>query len=91
MTTRILLRDENPELMNEFLTNGNQAIPKLIQIIDNKVTKTWGPRPTIATKMVADYKSEHGKLDPEFKKDLQVWYNKNKSQNVIEDLTLLAF
>ena len=88
---RILLRDENPELMNEFLTNGNQAIPKLIQIEDNKVTKSWGPRPTIAAKMVSDYKSEHGKLDAEFKKELQVWYNKNKSQNVIEDLTKLVF
>lgn len=88
---KIVLRDENTALMNEFLTNGNQAIPKLIQIENNKVTNTWGPRPTIATKMVADYKSEHGKLDAEFKKDLQLWYNKNKSENVIEDLTELVF
>jgi hypothetical protein len=88
---RIVLRDENPELMNEFLTNGNQAIPKLIQLENEKVTKTWGPRPTIATKMVVDYKSKHGQLDADFKKDLQVWYNKNKSENVIEDLSELIF
>mgnify|MGYP005986646579 CR=1 FL=1 len=88
---RIVLRDENPELMNEFLTNGNQAIPKLIQIEDGKVKNTWGPRPTIATKMVADYKEKHGKLDADFKKDLQVWYNHDKSENVIKDLTELVF
>jgi hypothetical protein len=88
---RIVLRDENPELMNEFLTNGNQAIPKLIQLENEKVTKTWGPRPTIATKMVVDYKAKHGQLDADFKKDLQVWYNKNKNENVIEDLSELIF
>ena len=27
---RLILRDENPEVMNLFLTNGAQAIPKLI-------------------------------------------------------------
>lgn len=88
---RIVLRDENPELMNEFLTNGNQAIPKLIQLENEKLTKTWGPRPTIATKMVVDYKAKHGQLDADFKKDLQVWYNKNKNENVIEDLSELIF
>ena len=88
---RIVLRDENPELMNEFLTNGNQAIPKLIQLENEKATKTWGPRPTIATKMVVGYKAKHGQLDADFKKDLQVWYNKNKNENVIEDLSELIF
>ena len=31
ITLRIVLRDQQPELMNEYLTNGAQAIPKLIQ------------------------------------------------------------
>jgi hypothetical protein len=26
-------------------------------------------------------------LTPEFKEELQVWYNKNKGQNIIEDIT----
>ena len=29
---KVLLRDENEELMNQFLTNGGKAIPKLIII-----------------------------------------------------------
>ncbi|MDX1349769.1 MAG: thioredoxin family protein, partial [Putridiphycobacter sp.] len=83
---RIVLRDENPELMQAYLTNGNMAIPKLIQIENDVVTQTWGPRPTVARKMVADYKAEHGTLTPEFKTDLQVWYNQDKGQNTVEDI-----
>lgn len=85
---RIVLRDENIDLMNQFLTNEAMSIPKLI-IIDNdneEVIADWGPRPSIATKMVSAYKAEHGKLTPEFKQDLQVWYNKDKGQNTLADI-----
>ena len=85
---KVVLRDENEDLMDQFLTNGGRSIPKLI-MIDNatsEVLNTWGPRPSIATQMVEDYKAEHGKLTPEFKQDLQVWYNKDKGQNTAEDL-----
>ena len=84
---KLVLRDENIELMDEFLTNGGRAIPKLIALDEeNEVISTWGPRPNAATRMVADYKNKHGSLDAEFKKDLQVWYNKNKGVNVQEDI-----
>ena len=88
---RIVLRDEHPELMDAFLTNGGRAIPKLIMVDNetNEVKNTFGPRPSQATQMVIDYKTEHGILTPEFKEDLQRWYNKNKGQNVIEDLVNL--
>lgn len=85
---RIVMRDQNDELMNQFLTNGNKSIPKLI-MIDNQsgeVLNSYGPRPTEATKLVNEYKSKHGKLTPEFKEDLQKWYNKDKGQNTINDL-----
>ena len=85
---RVVLRDENEALMNQFLTNGGKAIPKLIMIDDetNEVVNTFGPRPAKATKLVYDYKAEHGKLTPEFKENLQRWYNKDKGQSTIEDL-----
>lgn len=87
---RLILRDENPEVMNLFLTNGAQAIPKLISFDEElNVLFTWGARPSIATQMVTDYKAKHGKLDPEFKKNLQVWYNKDKGQNVQSDVVTL--
>ncbi|WP_299053963.1 thioredoxin family protein [uncultured Polaribacter sp.] len=83
---KIVLRDDHQELMNLFLTNGGMAIPKLIALDSkNEVLNTWGPRPSTATQMVADYKKAKGSLDADFKQDLQVWYNKNKGQNVQED------
>ncbi|WP_299218921.1 thioredoxin family protein [uncultured Aquimarina sp.] len=88
---RIISRDEHDELMNNFLTNGGKSIPKLIAYNKEtqEVVNTWGPRPSVATKMVNDYKETHGGLDPEFKQDLQVWYNKDKGNNIAEDLVKL--
>jgi hypothetical protein len=77
--------------MDRFLTNGGKSIPKLIMIdVDtNEVANTFGPRPSEATAMVEDFKSNHGSLTDEFKAQLQAWYNKNKGENIIEDLLLL--
>jgi hypothetical protein len=88
---KVVLRDENLALMDLFLTNGGRSIPKLIALDkDNNVIDSWGPRPSIATKMVADYKEKNGALDPKFKQDLQVWYNKDKGQSVQEDFVSIA-
>lgn len=88
---KIVLRDENLELMDMFLTNGGRAIAKVV-MIDNstgEVLNTYGPRPSEATSYVNRFKAKHGKLTPEFKEDLQHWYNKDKGQNIIEDITKL--
>ena len=88
---RLVLRDENPDLMDAFLTNGGKSIPKLIAV-DNQsgnVLNTFGPRPNTATQLVGDYKAKHGTITPEFKQDLQVWYNKDKGQSAVEELVKL--
>lgn len=90
---KIVLRDDNEALMDAFLTNGGKSVPKLIMIDSetHEVINTFGPRPAVATKMVTDYKAKHGALTPEFKEDLQLWYNKDKGQAVVADLVgLLA-
>tara|TARA_B110000037_G_scaffold63159_1_gene77221 strand:- start:58 stop:669 length:612 start_codon:yes stop_codon:yes gene_type:complete len=88
---KIVLRDENLDLMGLFLTNGGRNIPKLIALDkDNNVLDLWGPRPTVATKMVIDYKEKNGTLDPQFKQDLQVWYNKDKGKSIQEDFVNLV-
>jgi thiol-disulfide isomerase/thioredoxin len=86
---KVVLRDENQALIDQFLTNGTRSIPKLIMIDDesDEVVSTYGPRPSTATRVVNDYKKAHGKLTPEFKEDLQRWYNKDKGQNTLEDIT----
>ena len=88
---KVVLRDFCLNLMDAFLTNNARSIPKLI-IVDNStgaILGDWGPRPTTATGLVNDYKAAHGRLTPEFKQDLQVWYNKNKGRNTTEDLLAL--
>ncbi|PCI01246.1 MAG: thioredoxin family protein, partial [Flavobacteriaceae bacterium] len=88
---KIVLRDENEDLMNHFLTNGGKAIPKLI-ILDgeNNVVDSWGPRPSAAAKLVSDYKKEHGVIDAEIKKNLQMWYNKDKGVSTMDELMKLV-
>ncbi len=85
---RIVLRDENLALMDSFLTKGARSIPKLIVLNkeNEEVIGEWGPRPSTATQMAEAYKQEHGVLTAEFKQDLQVWYNKDKGQNILSDL-----
>ena len=51
---KIVLRDEHPELMDLFLTNGTRSIPKVIVLdsLTQKVLGEWGPRSSKATIMV---------------------------------------
>lgn len=88
---RVVLRDENTDLMNQFLTNGGMSIPKLIvrDDVSNEVVADWGPRSANATKLVEDHKAVYGMIKPEFKQDIQVWYNKDKGQSILADLLLL--
>jgi len=85
---RILLRDENPEFMDLFLTHGSRSIPKLILTDENlNILTTWGPRSKAATKIMEDYKREHGRIDDQIKKELQIWYNRDKGQEIISEIS----
>ena len=90
ITLKLVLRDENDELMQQFLTNGGKSIPKLIMIdnISGEVLGTFGPRPIAATNLVKDYIKEHGAVTDALKENLQMWYNKDKGQSTITDLLL---
>ena len=84
---KIVLRDENLELMDQFLTNGSQSIPMVIMLDEElEVIQHWGPRSKAATKVVSDYKEKHGKIDDAFKEILQVWYNNDKGNSIVNDL-----
>lgn len=85
---RIVLRDENEELMNQYLTNGGRAIPKVIIVCKETgiVRGHWGPRPKVAADMVINYKKEFGILDEKIKTDLQLWYLADKGISTQEEL-----
>lgn len=88
---RIILRDDNEEVMDMFLTNGTRSIPKLI-IIDKEseeVINHFGPRPQEAKQLILDYKAIHGIVDEPAKIELQKWYLHDKgvsTQNEIMEL-----
>lgn len=81
---KIILRDENLEVMDEFLTNGGRSIPKLIALNKANLTLlgTWGPRPQVAQDMVKEFKKIPDGDYQEFQKDLQLWYAKDKSNSL---------
>ena len=90
---KIVFRDENPDLMNLFLTNGAKAIPKLI-VLDKKtlnIEANWGPRPKGALELIANYKEKQGKIDANAKTELQLWYLHDKgfsTQNEVSELMI---
>lgn len=88
---KIVIRDENLELMDLFLTNGNRAVPMLLMIDPetNELIAKWGPRPKFASKMVLDYKTLHGALDADFKIQLQNWYNTDKGVEIQQEVMQL--
>lgn len=78
------LRDENLELMDQFLTDGvSRSIPKLIlyRAADEKVLGSWGPRPASLQSL---YKTWNQQARPyeEIAEDLHRWYAKNKNQEM---------
>lgn len=92
ITLRFLLRDENPELMDRYLTNGvSRSIPKLIGLdtATREELFTWGPRPASLQAMFMKLKAE-GMAYPALKEVLQRWYNNDKTVSVQEELAALA-
>lgn len=85
-----VLRDENPALMDHFLTNGGRAIPKLIALNANhEVLWQWGPRPAELIALVdankalpEDQRTEKGAL-------IHGWYAKNKGVALQQELSAL--
>lgn len=86
---KLLYRDQNDELMNAYLTNGTRSIPKLVQLDEHfNVTGIWGPRPTIAQKMVKELKSNPATATT-YANELHLWYAKDRQQNLEKEIAQL--
>ena len=88
--TRYLLREENPELMDRFLTGGARSIPKLIAI-DAKtfdVLGNWGARPKAAQELFVEMKAR-GLEKPLILENMQRWYNADKSRSIQAEFEIL--
>lgn len=87
---RLVLRDENLELMDQFLTNGGRSIPKLIRL--DKKTKevlgTWGPRPEEARELMESFKAANTAKE-EASMAIQKWYAKNRGESAEHELSAM--
>jgi hypothetical protein len=86
ITYEIQLRDSEPYLINDYLTNGGKSIPKLVaRDQDGNELFTWGPRPSASQDIFNKMKSE-GAIYDEITLKLQAWYNADKGQSVQQEL-----
>lgn len=81
---KIILRDENPDIMNAYLTNGGKSIPKLICLDAETLSENgnWGPRPAELQNFVIEYKKRDGFDIEELKKEVQLWYAGDKTMSI---------
>lgn len=84
--TRYLLRDENPELMDKYLTDGGRAIPKVIFLDAETLEEigSWGSRPQAIQKYFLELKAT-GMEKASIMEHLQRRYNADKEQSIQAD------
>ena len=88
--TRYILRDDNLELMDRFLTGGARAIPKLIAIDARtfEILGTWGSRPAPAQELYLTRIAE-GVEKPAIREEPQHWYNADKGRSLQHEFAAL--
>jgi len=80
---RIILRDENLDIMNQYLTDGKfRSIPKLVAYDEkgNEIFQ-WGARPKEVQTSIEQWKNE-GLEKSEWIEKLHLWYGRNRGKNI---------
>lgn len=86
---RIIMRDEYPEIMDAYLTNGARSIPKLVAFTEDLKVElfTWGPKPLYLINRHKEYKHDSKGLSYSgFLEEIHLWYAKNKNQDLEAEL-----
>lgn len=79
---KIFLRDEDTDLIDQFLTNGGRSIPQFIFLDhDFNLLGNWGPRPVEAQKLFNELKAD-GKDHAQIVEQIQLWYARDKSESL---------
>lgn len=83
---RFLLRDENPDLMDRYLTDGNRAIPLLVAFdAAGQELFRWGPRPRPAKELFR-LGQEAGLPKDELLQRLHSWYALDRGRSLTREL-----
>jgi len=82
---RVLKRDENPDVMDRYLTNGARSIPIVIVLNEDlEELGHWGPRPSELQQWVMDHKDTMPK--EERYKQVRRWYAKDKGETTMREV-----
>lgn len=83
---KIYLRDEYPEIMEQYLTNNGKSIPILI-CLDKNLNElgTWGPRPKPLQELIESWKPENIDLNEKIKR-VHRWYQKDNGITLQKEL-----
>jgi hypothetical protein len=86
---RVLMRDDNLDVMDLFLTNGGRSIPKTV-LLDQEcqVLGTWGPRPEEAMDLVKRIKSDPA-IAHTYSREVHRWYTQDATQATQAELAVL--
>lgn len=84
---KFLLRDENLELMDQYLTNGrSRSIPKIVVLNEhNEELFNFGPRPAVLQEMFYHLKANAMSNDA-VKEEIHKWYAKDKTVTIQMEL-----
>ncbi len=86
---RIIKRDEYPDVMDRYLTNGSRSIPIVI-VLDEDFQELghWGPRPTELQAWVMENKAT---LPPEERyPKIRRWYAKDRGETTLREVLAVA-
>jgi len=88
--TRYVLRDENLELMDKYLTNNARSIPKLICLDAETLEEigSWGPRPQVAMEYFLEMR-DSGMEKPQMMENMQRWYLQDKEKSIETEFSIL--
>lgn len=85
---RVIFRDENPEIMDQFLTNGTSRSIPMVAILDTETLEVlgkWGPRPLDAHERYLAERKDPNIGAAEASKNLHVWYARDKGKVIQEE------
>ena len=87
ISLKIILRDNNPEIMDLYLTNETRSIPILAAFnSDGQELFRWGPRPQEA-RILLNKLNQDGVEKPIRQEKLHLWYGRNRGKNLEDEIT----
>jgi hypothetical protein len=89
MDLRVLRRDEHPELMDRYLTNGARSIPIVIALDESfGELGHWGPRPSPLQAWVLEHRPLVPK--PELYPRIRQWYARDRGETTLREVLAVA-